>query len=340
MTVSNSARTSTVAATFRACRPLLPVLLFCVVLAAMGGALSPVFLSPFNLGNLAVQIMPLLLVAIGQTYAVGSGGLDLSAGSIVSVAAMVAAMSFALFGVAPALLLAMGTALALGALNGIFISRGIEPFLVTLGTLSLGQGIALFISPVPGGTVPAGFRQIAGYWGQMPVMLPVILGLAAVAGWSVRHTRTGANIVAVGGNQEVAHLCGIPVRRTLVVAYMICSVFAALAALLLVARTGTGDPTIGARFTLDSLAAAVLGGTLLGGGRVVMAGSVLGAIALGLLSNILNLLQVPAFYQTPVKGLLVIGAVLVPSVLARIVERHKAVRSAAAFRAQVQSASA
>lgn len=340
MTASNSSSpsiTSTVAVTVRACRPLLPVLIFCVALAAIGGALSPVFLSPFNLGNLAVQIMPLLLVAIGQSYAVGSGGLDLSVGSIVSVAAVVAATSFAPFGVVPALLLAMGAALAMGALNGVFVSRGIEPFLVTLGTLSLGQGIALFISPVPGGTVPAGFRQIAGYWGQMPVMLPAILGLAAVAIWSVRHMRSGANIVAIGGNREVAHLCGIPVRRTLVVAYMICSAFAAMAALLLVARTGTGDPTIGARFTLDSLAAVVLGGTLLGGGRVVMAGTLLGAIALGLLSNILNLLQVPAFYQTPVKGLLVIGAVLVPNVIARIVERRKAVRSAAAFRAQARS---
>jgi ribose transport system permease protein len=327
-------------AIFRSCKPLLPVLVFCVVLIAIGGTLSPVFLSPFNLGNLAVQIMPLLLVAIGQSYAVGSGGLDLSVGSIVSVAAVVAALSFAPFGVAPALVLAMGVALAIGALNGLFVSRGIEPFLVTLGTLSLGQGIALFISPVPGGTVPSGFRQIAGYWGPVPTMLPMILAFAAVAIWSVRRTRTGANIVAVGGNREVAHLCGIPVRWTLIKAYLICAVFAALAAFLLVARTGTGDPTIGARFTLDSLAAVVLGGTLLGGGRVVMAGTVLGAIALGLLSNILNLLQVPAFYQTPVKGLLVIGAVLVPSVFARIVEHRKALRLAAAFRAQSRGISA
>lgn len=335
MNASNSSSEATMTgAIFRAYRPLLPVLVFCVALITIGGALSPVFLSAFNLGNLAVQIMPLLLVAIGQSYAVGSGGLDLSVGSIVSVAAVVAAMSFTPFGIAPALLLAIGAALAIGALNGLFVSRGIEPFLVTLGTLSLGQGLALFISPVPGGTVPSSFRQIAGYWGQMPTILPVILALAAVAIWSVRRTRTGANIVAVGANREVAHLCGIPVRWTLIKAYMICSAFAALAAFLLVARTGTGDPTIGARFTLDSLAAVVLGGTLLGGGRVVMAGTALGALALGLLSNILNLLQVPAFYQTPVKGLLVIGAVLVPSIIARVVERRKAVRSAAAFRAE------
>jgi ribose/xylose/arabinose/galactoside ABC-type transport system permease subunit len=106
--------------------------------------------------------------------------------------------------------------------------------------------------------------------------------------------------------------------------------------MFLVARTSTGDPTIGGRFTLDSLAAVVLGGTLLGGGRVVMAGTILGAVALGLLSNVLNLLQVPAFYQTPVKGLLVIGAVLLPSVASRVVARRTSARAAAVFRAQAQ----
>mgnify|MGYP001766202886 CR=1 FL=1 len=324
----------------RASRPLLPVLAFCILLVVIGAVQSRVFLSAFNLGNLAIQIMPLLLVAIGQTYAVGSGGLDLSVGSIVSVVAVVTAMSFAPFGIVGGLLLGLGAGLAIGARNGLFVSRGIEPFLVTLGTLSLAQGLALFITPVPGGSVPPQFRAIAGYWGQMPILLPLVLVLAGVAIWSIRHTRTGANIVAVGGNSDVAHLCGIPLRRTIIKTYVICAAFAALAAFLVVARTGTGDPTIGARFTLDSLAAVVLGGTLLGGGRVVMAGTILGAIALGLLSNVLNLLQVPAFYQTPVKGLLVIGAVLLPSVVGRILARRAAVRAASAYRAQPQGAGA
>jgi len=315
-------------------RPLLPVLVFCVVLVAIGGALSPVFLSTFNLGNLGIQIMPLMLVAIGQSYAVGSGGLDLSVGSIVSAVAVVTAASFGPYGIVGALVLGVATALAIGVINGMFVSRGIEPFLVTLGTLSLAQGFALFISPVPGGMVSAAFRQVAGYWGQMPVALPFVVILASVAIWSIQRTRSGANIVAVGGNREVAHLCGIPVQRTLIKAYVVCAGFAAMAAFFLVARTGTGDPTIGARFTLDSLAAVVLGGTLLGGGRIVMAGTILGAVALGLLSNVLNLLQVHAFYQTPVKGLLVIGAVLVPSIVSRFLTRRRAVQAAAAFRGE------
>ena len=311
--------------------PVLPVLFFCVALVLVGAAQSPVFLSTFNLGNLTVQILPLLLVAMGQTYAVGSGGLDLSVGSIVSLVAVITAVSFAVFGIPGAVLLGAAAGLAIGALNGLFVSRGIEPFLVTLGTLSLAQGIALFISPVPGGDVPGAYRQIASYWGNIPIILPALVALVAVAIWSVKRSRTGANIVAVGGNREVAYLSGVAVRRTFIKAYVLSAAFAVLAALFLVARTSTGDPTIGARFTLDSLAAVVLGGTLLGGGRIAMLGTVLGAIALGLLSNVLNLLQVSAFYQTPLKGLLVIGAVLLPTLIARAVTRRSARKIAASI---------
>ncbi len=321
--------TASTRALIRDMLPVLPVLLFCVVLVLVGSAQSPVFLSTFNLGNLAAQILPLLLVAIGQTYAVGSGGLDLSVGSIVSLVAVTTAVSFTAFGIPGAVLMGFAAGIAIGALNGLFVSRGIEPFLVTLGTLSLAQGIALFISAVPSGDVPGAYRQIAAYWGNIPIILPAVVALTALAIWSVKRTRAGANIVAVGGNREVAYLNGVPIRKTYIKAYMLSAVFAVLAALFLVARTSTGDPTIGARFTLDSLAAVVLGGTFLGGGRIVMLGTVFGAIALGLLSNVLNLLQVSAFYQTPLKGLLVIGAVLLPTLITHAVSRHRA-RSIAA----------
>ena len=323
-------------AALRPLRPALPVLVFCILLVVIGAAQGAVFLSPFNLGNLVIQIMPLLLVAIGQTYAVGSGGLDLSVGSVVSLVAVVTAVSFAPLGIGGAVFLGAAAGLGVGLINGIFVARGTEPFLVTLGTLSLAQGVALFVSPAPRGTVPAAFRQIAGYWGQVPSILPFVAAIALVAVWSIRRTRLGVSIVAVGGNREVAHLCGIPLGATLLRAYLLSAGFAVFAAYLLVARTSTGDPTIGARFTLDSLAAVVLGGTLLGGGRIVMAGTFLGAIGLGLLSNVLNLLQVPAFYQTPVKGLLVIGAVLLPALIARIVSRRSAMRQAMSFRAAGQ----
>ncbi len=308
-----------------------PAFIFCLVLAAVGASQSAAFISPINVGNLVVQITPLLLVTIGQTYAVGSGGLDLSVGAIVSLVAVITAVLFAPLGIAGAVALGLLAAIAIGAINGLFISKGIEPFLVTLATLSVAQGVALFINPVPGGAVPAAYHAIAGYWGNVPVILPAVMLVCLFSAWSIRKTSTGAHIVAVGGNREVAYLCGIPVGRTYVVVYVLSAVFAALAAFFLVARTSTGDPTIGGRFTIDSLAAVVLGGTVLGGGRVTMLGAFLGAIALGLLSNVLNLLQVPAFYQTPVKGLLVIGAVLLPTLITGSLARRRALKFAASL---------
>jgi ribose transport system permease protein len=306
----------------------LPSLVFCIVLVLVGVARSDVFLSTFNVGNVIVQVTALLLVSLGQTYAVGSGGLDLSVGSIVSLTAVVTAVSFEPLGIPSAISLGLLAGIAIGFINGIVVASGVEPFLVTLANLSVAQGIALFVSPVPGGTVPRSYATIAAFWGAVPVALPFVLLVAAWATWHIRRTRTGVNIVSVGGNEEVSRLCGIPAGRTYVKAYMLSALMAALAGLFLVARTRTGDPTIGARFTLDSLAAVVLGGTVLGGGRMTVVGTVLGAVALGLLSNVLNLLQVPAFYQMPVKGFLVIGAVLIPNLISRGVHRRHAAQAA------------
>lgn len=309
--------------------PALPALVFCVALIALGTARSDAFLSMFNIGNVLVQVTALLLVSLGQTYAVGSGGLDLSVGSIVSLTAVVTAVSFEPLGIPLAVTLGLAAGLAVGVINGYAVASGLEPFLVTLATLSVAQGVALFVSPVPGGTVPREYAQLAGFWGPLPIVLPAVLLVAAIAAWSLVKSRTGSHILAVGGSENVARLSGVRLRRTYIKTYLLSAGLAALAALFLVARTGTGDPTIGARFTLDSLAAVVLGGTLLGGGRATMLGTALGALALGLLSNVLNLLQVPAFYQTPVKGALVIGAVLIPNIAFRVVERRRRAHAAA-----------
>ncbi len=310
-----------------------PAFVFCVGLVIVGVARSDVFLSTFNLGNVIVQVTALLLVSLGQTYAVGSGGLDLSVGSIVSLTAVVTAVTFEPLGIPSAVLLGLLSGVAIGFINGIVVASGVEPFLVTLANLSVAQGIALFVSPVPGGTVPRSYGEIASFWGAIPVAFPFVLLVALWAMWHLQRTRTGVDIISVGGNEEVARLCGVSVARTYVKTYMLSAGMAALAGLFLVARTRTGDPTIGARFTLDSLAAVVLGGTVLGGGRATIVGTVLGAIALGLLSNVLNLLQVPAFYQTPVKGLLVIGAVLIPNIISAGVQRRRAIQAASKVQA-------
>lgn len=307
----------------------LPGVVFLVLLITLGTTAGSAFLSPFNTSNVLLQVTPLLLIAIGQTFAVASGGLDLSVGSTASLTAVIAATLFQPLGVPVALLVAVAAGCFIGLINGVAIAAGFEPFLVTLAMLSVAQGLALFIRPTPGGTVPEGYTAIAGFWNNIPVALPLVLIVAIGAAAYLRRSRTGAHVLAVGGDTAVARLMGIRVERTLVKTYVITALFAALAGLFLVARTRTGDPLIGSRFALDSLAAVVVGGTVLGGGRATLAGTVLGAAALGLLSNVLNLIGVPTFYQTVAKGIVLIAAILLPSLGARGVTAYRRRREAA-----------
>jgi ribose transport system permease protein len=331
MSVSRRATLSHVRAWRRALDPLaLPAMLFVLALVLVGASQSGAFLSTFNISNVLVQVTPLLLVAVGQTFAVTSGGLDLSVGSIISLVAVVAAVLFQPIGAPLAILIALAVGLAVGYLNGVAVAWGLEAFLVTLATLSIAQGVAFLILPTPGGAVPGWYAAFASYWGPMPIALPFALGVAALATAVLRRHRVGAHILAVGGDQETARVNGVRVSRTLVHAYLLSALCASLAALFLLARIRTGDPTIGTAFTLQSLAAVVLGGTVLGGGRASMLGTVFGALALGLLTNVLNFLGVSAFYQTLVTGTLVIIAVLVPNLTSRALSARR--RKAAAPR--------
>lgn len=301
----------------------IPSLVFVLILIVYGASSTSSFLNGFNISNVLIQVTPLLLIAVGQSFAVGSGGLDLSVGSATSLVAVVFATLFVPLGAPLALAIAMFLAVLVGLVNGTLVAYGLEPFLVTLATLAVVQGIAFLIQPVPGGEVPEWYTNVAQLWGNIPVALPIVLIVVVLAGLLLRRTSTGANILAVGGDAQVARLVGIRVERTLVKAYVLSAIFAGLAGLFLVARTRTGDPTIGAVFTLDSLAAVVVGGTLLTGGRITMAGTVLGALALGLLPNVMNLSGVSTFYQTTGKGVILIVAILLPAVLARAVKRRR-----------------
>ena len=300
-----------------------PAGVFVLALLLIGTTQTENYLSTFNITNILVQVTPLVLVAVGQTYAIASGGLDLSVGSVVSLVAVVAAVLFEPLGVPLAVAVALATGLAVGYVNGRAVAAGLEPFLVTIATLSIAQGVAFLILLVPGGNVPPAFATIAGYWGPMPIALPLALAAAAFAAFYLRRTATGAHILAVGGDAEVARVSGVRVDKALVRAYMISALGATLAGLFLVARTRTGDPVIGELLTLQSLAAAVLGGAILGGGRANILGTVLGALALGLVSNLLNFLGVLTFYQQVVTGALVIVAVLVPRLISRAVTARR-----------------
>lgn len=290
----------------------LPALFFLVLLMVLGTILSDAFLSGRNIGNVLTNVTPLLLIAVGQTFVIGTRGLDLSVGVTATLAATLVATLTPEVGVL-AVPAAVGAAVVVGVVNGAGVRWGLNPFLMTLASLSVVQGLVFTYRTSPGGTVPDWLAQVAGSVGPFPVALPIAIVVAGGAAFVVRWTRLGAHLLASGGHPGVARLAGVRVGRSLMAAYIICSTLAGLAGFFLAARTRTGDPLIGQSFTLDSVAAVVLGGSLLAGGRVTIVGTLLGTLCLGLLPNVLNLAAVPYFYQQPIKGLLLIAAVLLPA---------------------------
>lgn len=305
----------------------LPALFFLILLIVIGASMSDVFLSGRNVGNVLTNITPLLLVAIGQTFVIGARGLDLSVGVTATLTATLVATLDPQVG-AIAVPIAIGAAVIVGLVNGIGVRWGLNPFLMTLASLSIVQGVIFVYQTSPGGRVPEWLTGVAGSIGPVPIALPIVIIAAGVAALILRWTRLGSHLLASGGHPVVARLAGIRVGRSMMVAYVICSTLAGLAGLFLAARIRTGDPLIGQSLTLDSIAAVVLGGSLLAGGRVTLFGTFLGTVSLGLLPNVLNLTGVPYFYQQPVKGLLLIGAVLLPAAIYQIRRYQQRVRAA------------
>ena len=303
-----------------------PALVFVLALCWIGGR-QPNFLGTFNIGNVLTQITPLLLVAAGQTFVIATAGIDLSVGSIVSLASAISAVMFPITGVPLAIGAAVLAGTAAGCVNGLLVARGLEPFLATLATLSVVQGIAFVVLPVPGGAVPDSFGNVAGYFanGVIPIALPLALFVVAVTTVVLRRAPTGADVLATGSNPDVARLCGVNTTRSLLWAYGISGFLGALAGLFVNARTLGGDPLAGATYTLDSIAAVVLGGTAITGGRASIVGSALGAVALGLLSNVLNFAHVSNFYQEAVKGVVIVLAVGIPIAVVRVSRRLRRV---------------
>lgn len=290
-------------------------LLGLVAIMATFSALSPAFLTQQNLINILQQSSINACVALGMTLVIISGGIDLSVGSVAALCAVVAASL--MVGGTPVLLAGLA-GLALGAfcglLNGLLIAFvGLQPFIVTLGTLSLYRAFALIYtngSPVFG--IPDAFRGFfTGSLGPVPMPV-VVVAVSAFLAWLVlRQLPLGEYIVAVGGNEEAARASGAPVNRTKVVTYVISGVLASLAALILVGRLGAAEPILGNLWELNAIAAAAIGGASLSGGRGSLIGTLLGAIILGAMTNGLTLLNVQAFYQLLATGVIILLAMIV-----------------------------
>jgi len=277
--------------------------------------LSPVFFTLPNLLNILQQSSINALIALGMTLVIISGGIDLSVGPTAALSAVLGA-TLMIAGV-PVPLAILAT-LGIGALCGVFSGSliayaGLQPFIVTLGGLSLFRAIALIYtggSPVFG--IPLSFRSLINstLFG-IPVPI-VIVALIALTLWVVMNkTPLGEYILAIGGNEEAARVAGVPVKRTKVTVYVISGALASLAALILIGRLGAAEPTIGNLWELDAIAAAAIGGASLMGGKGSIFGTLIGVIILGALRNGLTLLNIQAFYQLLATGLIIIIAMLI-----------------------------
>lgn len=310
-----SAKAKPKAAIFRVSVRDMGTLIGLIAICAVFAALSNVFLTERNLVNILQQSSINSCIAIGMTMVIISGGIDLSVGSVAALAAVFSATL--LVGGYP-ILVAISVALAVGAgcgaVNGVLIAyAGLQPFIVTLGTLSVFRALALIYT---GGTpilgIPIEFRHVfeSEIWiFPMPVVVAAVL--AAVAATLLARTPLGEYIFAVGGNEEAARISGVPVARTKIAAYAMSGALAALAAVILIARLGAGDPTLGNLWELEAIAASAIGGASLMGGKGSIIGTILGAIILGAMRNGLTLLNVQAFYQLLATGLIIILAMLV-----------------------------
>ena len=292
-----------------------------VGLSSVLWALTPHFLTVPNLLNVAQQTSINAIVAVGMTFVIISGGIDLSVGSIVALSGV--ALGAALQGghaLPVALAIALGTGVTCGLVNGAIISwGGLPPFIVTLGMMSIVRGAALVFTegrPVSGFDPP--FRSLAA--GQLfGVPAPVIVTMAVYVVAHVVLTRTtfGRYVYAIGGNEEATRLAGVSVRFHKTMIYAVSGLMSAMAAVILTARLNSAQPIAGMMYELDAIAATVIGGTSLMGGEGSLAGTLVGALIMGVLRNGLNLLGVSSFLQQIVIGAVIIGAVLVDTVMKR-----------------------
>jgi len=291
---------------------------FGLVLALIGvcgllAALSPAFLTADNLLNVARQISLNGILAVGVTFVLLTGGVDLSLGSVVALTGVVAA-SFAHPGDWPVLvpiLAGILTGVACGAVNGVVVTRGlVAPFIVTLGMMTIARGLALVISRGrPVSNLSPAFLSLGGDVAGVPVQTAVLAVVATLSWLVLANLRIGRHIYAVGGNEPAARAAGLNVAGIKTLVYCVSGGLAGLAGVVLAARITTGQPNAGVAYELDAIAAAVIGGTSLSGGVGTIGGTLLGALLMGVINNGLDLLNVSSYYQQIIKGVIIIGAV-------------------------------
>ncbi len=291
--------------------PLIGLIVVCIVMVFA----SDSFLSVGNVTNILRQVSINALIAVGMTLVILTGGIDLSVGAVMALSGTVAAglMSGGMNG-GLALLLCLLIGLAFGVANGAFVARaGMPPIIVTLATMGIARGLALIYTggyPISG--LPSWIRWFGGGF-VLGVQTPiVIMAVVYLLAWVLlERTPFGRYVYAIGGNETATRLSGVRVARYKLLVYAISGLTAAIAAVVLTSRLMSGQPNAGEGFELDAIAAVVLGGTSIAGGRGSLIGTLLGALLLGVLNNGLNMVGVNPYVQTVVKGGIILLAIYI-----------------------------
>lgn len=297
------------------------VLVVLVVLVLAMSIATPHFLSPANFVNVLRQVSINAIIACGMTAVIITAGIDLSVGSLV---AMASCLGMITIGGTGSDALGVATVITVGAMaggfNGALIAWArVPPFIMTLSALTIFSGIALIST---GGAPIIRFEGYFRWFGQgmvygVPVPVLIMAVVALVMHIVLSRTAFGASVYAVGGNEEAARLSGIDVRRVKFLVYVICGLLTGLAAAVLMGRLSSAQPNMGQGFELDAIAAVVLGGTSLMGGRGTIWGTLVGALVIGILNNGFNLLSVDPYFQLVAKGAIILIAVLIDTRLRR-----------------------
>ncbi|WP_410512697.1 ABC transporter permease [Paenibacillus sp. BR2-3] len=274
-------------------------------------AIDPIYLSPGNLLDIVDQSTINGLLAIGITFVIITGGIDLSIGSIMAIVIVSVGLLLTKYGVNPYLAILLGVIIGalIGALNGLLVTKiRLQPFIATLATMSAFRGVAYIITKGwPVLDIPPDFRRImdGDLVGNFPISIPILLGFAVVGHVLLKKTRFGTFVFSIGGNEEATRLSGINVNFNKVVTYALCGVGGALAGMVMLARLGTGEPTAGQGYELYAIAAAAIGGTSLAGGKGSILGTLLGALLLSALRTGLVVVGVDTFWQYIATGAII-----------------------------------
>ena len=291
------------------------IILVLIVLVIILGVSTPVFLSARNIRNILQQVSTLGILSMGMTVLMISGGIDLSVGSAISVVAVI--VGKLLKGGVP-----VGYPIVLGFIIGCFIGyvNGMlaahtraHPFILTLGTMTMFQGVAIIITegyPITDLGKKFEFIGSATVW-RIPFIVILFFTVMLVCFFILKYTRLGRIAYAIGGNEYTTYLAGIIVKRYKIIFYMFCGFLAGLSSLVLASRISSAIPTMGVGFELQSIGAVVIGGTPLVGGRGSVWGTLTGVLLLGIIANGLNLLHVEASWQYVVTGFIIILAVII-----------------------------